>query len=302
MIARNHYDKSTTDLTRSQSRTAVKAFTLIELLVVIAIIAILAAILFPVFAQAKESAKKISCISNLKQCAMASLLYAGDYDDGFPYYSYTFEGGVYHYAYWYGRQYYDTPIARYRVDLTKGLIQPYMKNAQILDCMSAQNLPPTYFFADDSPPLAYGLIGYLAASSRKLSDAELPAETVLIGDAVTFGYRTGSLDSRGFIRANVVRPNYAQIYTLHGRHNQSASIGWVDGHASAKKLSYIPFNIPGGATAEELKQNNAGFLYKAAPVTTTYPSGFMMCDGNTTGTYTNSCMDFYYYWFTKPTG
>src|SRR5271163_4751118 len=60
-----------------------KAFTLIELLVVIAIIAILAAILFPVFAQAKEAAKKAVCISNTKQIVLAELIYQGDYDDTF---------------------------------------------------------------------------------------------------------------------------------------------------------------------------------------------------------------------------
>lgn len=58
-----------------------RAFTLIELLVVIAIIAILAAILFPVFAQAKEAAKKTQCISNTKQTALAAMMYAGDADD-----------------------------------------------------------------------------------------------------------------------------------------------------------------------------------------------------------------------------
>jgi prepilin-type N-terminal cleavage/methylation domain-containing protein/prepilin-type processing-associated H-X9-DG protein len=64
-----------------QKRTA---FTLIELLVVIAIIAILAAILFPVFAQAKEAAKKTQCVSNTKQTALAAIMYATDYDDVLP--------------------------------------------------------------------------------------------------------------------------------------------------------------------------------------------------------------------------
>jgi prepilin-type N-terminal cleavage/methylation domain-containing protein/prepilin-type processing-associated H-X9-DG protein len=71
------------------SSTAVRrgrasAFTLIELLVVIAIIAILAAILFPVFAQAREKARAISCVSNAKQMSLATLMYGQDYDETFP--------------------------------------------------------------------------------------------------------------------------------------------------------------------------------------------------------------------------
>jgi len=61
-----------------------RAFTLIELLVVIAIIAILAAILFPVFAQAREAARKTVCVSNMKQLGLAWLMYAEDYDETFP--------------------------------------------------------------------------------------------------------------------------------------------------------------------------------------------------------------------------
>src|SRR5712692_7854267 len=65
-------------------RTRAGGFTLIELLVVIAIIAILAAILFPVFAQARDSARKATCQSNLKQFGAAFHMYASDYDGLFP--------------------------------------------------------------------------------------------------------------------------------------------------------------------------------------------------------------------------
>ena len=66
-------------------RTHRSAFTLIELLVVIAIIAILAAILFPVFAQAREKARQVTCISNMRQVGLGLHMYAQDYDDVLPY-------------------------------------------------------------------------------------------------------------------------------------------------------------------------------------------------------------------------
>lgn len=69
---------------RQGPRRLRRAFTLIELLVVIAIIAILAAILFPVFAQAREAGRKATCISNMKQIGLGLLMYAGDYDETLP--------------------------------------------------------------------------------------------------------------------------------------------------------------------------------------------------------------------------
>lgn len=95
-------------------RSKNSAFTLIELLVVIAIIAILAAILFPVFAQAKESAKKASCLSNVRQLSVATYLYASDHDDNLPMDSHS--GGI-------NGSWIDT-------------IQPYTKNRLFLRCPS----------------------------------------------------------------------------------------------------------------------------------------------------------------------
>src|SRR5207249_1896997 len=66
------------------SRNKRRGFTLIELLVVIAIIAILAAILFPVFAQARNQARRTTCLSNMKQWGTAAMMYVQDYDEVYP--------------------------------------------------------------------------------------------------------------------------------------------------------------------------------------------------------------------------
>lgn len=98
-----------------------RAFTLIELLVVIAIIAILAAILFPVFAQAKESARQSTCLSNMRQIGVASMMYAGDSNDVYPA--------------WAART---PPINNGNTDYLPPDMQlmPYAKNDQIWKCPS----------------------------------------------------------------------------------------------------------------------------------------------------------------------
>lgn len=120
-----------------------KAFTLIELLVVIAIIAILAAILFPVFAQAKEAAKKTADLSNVKQIGTATAIYLSDNDDLFPLQSGMSQAGVWGYNYskyvpadWTTTP---TPAERYEYSLNffMNTIQPYTKNYDMLSMPGA---------------------------------------------------------------------------------------------------------------------------------------------------------------------
>src|SRR5947209_3865270 len=109
-----------------------KAFTLIELLVVIAIIAILAAILFPVFAQARDKARSATCLSNMKQMGNAAMMYSQDYDENWvPPFKYDASGN---------------PPVRNNNALRwwQDLLQPYVKNYQIFQCPSS----PGWTFGD----------------------------------------------------------------------------------------------------------------------------------------------------------
>lgn len=101
-------------------------FTLIELLVVIAIIAILAAILFPVFAQAREKARQSGCLSNLKQLSTAAIMYAQDYDETLPN------------AQWIGPAAF--PPNWYFGESSRDLLETYTKNQGIFTCISDTEL------------------------------------------------------------------------------------------------------------------------------------------------------------------
>ncbi len=147
------------------------AFTLIELLVVIAIIAILAAILFPVFAKAREKARSSSCASNLKQIAVASRMYSTDYDNsGFDYWYYG-ASTVMPGSTWY---------------FTFEAIQPYMKSSQILVCPSSNlqgkkaGVYCDYYLLDVAPSVSGNPATYWRGFGRTMNDSSVvePARTV----------------------------------------------------------------------------------------------------------------------------
>ena len=103
-----------------------RAFTLIELLVVIAIIAILAAILFPVFARARENARRASCMSNLKQIGLGIMQYTQDYDEHLPAGFLSYAGAVY-------------PDGSTHTESWRVAIFPYVKSVQVFNCPSADS-------------------------------------------------------------------------------------------------------------------------------------------------------------------
>src|SRR5205823_5009694 len=120
------------DLRRSaMKRTDRSGFTLIELLVVIAIIAILAAILFPVFAQARDKARGASCLSNMKQIGLGAVMYAQDYDETFPgYWQWSPCAIKWHSPYLY------PPGFDYDKANQVCQICPYVKNTDVFRCPS----------------------------------------------------------------------------------------------------------------------------------------------------------------------
>jgi prepilin-type N-terminal cleavage/methylation domain-containing protein/prepilin-type processing-associated H-X9-DG protein len=195
-----------------------RGFTLIELLVVIAIIAILAAILFPVFARAREKAKQASCQSNLKQMALASRMYGQDYDEAVT------PSDIY---------------ANPNYYIFSNLLQPYIKNTQILLCPSKKGgwygggTPGTYTCVQSHCVQSNYTVNYCVSQGygTTVKDAQLvrPAETIEYVD----GQCPNAQPTNARTTCYGVEPN---------RHNEGANCSFYDGHVKWYKNSNI---LPG---------------------------------------------------------
>jgi len=221
-----------------------RGFTLIELLVVIAIIAILAAILFPVFAQAKEAARKSVCLSGEKQVAMATLLYSNDYDD---YACFSLNGlalpDEFEEQSWFADVYYTMPdFDGPFFDSEKGLLWPYMKNQAIYGCPDAA-MPLADAGVSPLFPNGHGVNanvmvfeltawGVDAVPTVSLTSVDRPAETILIADSVYVNDSAPFLTYQTWIQS----PSEVGPETW-GIHNKFSNVAFVDGHAKAAHIT-----------------------------------------------------------------
>jgi len=203
-------------------------FTLIELLVVIAIISILAAILFPVFARARESARRTSCISNLKQFGLAIMQYTQDYDEKYPLADDTSRGGRWSTAMLFWAE----------------ILEPYHKSNQIFYCPSspydpARNRWPIYGnYGANRRVLPTNSTG---SAPLSLASVALPSETYLFMDAGSY-----SIDP-----AHLITPKGAASY--------------LPGEAPVVK---VPFSSWSPAGFEELQKDyESGRHFGAVNVT-----------------------------------
>ena len=209
-----------------------RGFTLIELLVVIAIIAILAAILFPVFARAREKARQTSCLSNLKQLGLGCLMYAQDYDDCFPI------------------NYYMTAASNNNgvengCMTVYGSIMPYVRNSQIFKCPSQSPHRSYTYSGGGTVSTDYGLNMYTDTPGQPYN----PVNPITVTGNTAFNPNANVSNIMLMTEFNCVVPyvfpplwRQAGTYYADVRHNGGLNIAYVDGHAkwlSAGKLSTV---------------------------------------------------------------
>jgi prepilin-type N-terminal cleavage/methylation domain-containing protein/prepilin-type processing-associated H-X9-DG protein len=235
-----------------------RGFTLIELLVVIAIIAILAAILFPVFARARERGRQTACLSNLRQLALANRMYSGDNDGYFvpaaPGYSNGPSGDDNHR--WFGVR------VNGRFEPRSGPLVPYMNDGGALrQCPSFHantgfdRGTGGYVYNDvgvGSKVLRLGFVPGAYDGSVSASHIKRPSDTAMFAD--------GAIDTgKGLAEyAFLVPPpeiakavfGYILDPTVHFRHNGRADVAFVDGHAAALALAMTVDNSPGYPNAQ----------------------------------------------------
>ncbi len=189
-------------------------FTLIELLVVIAIIAILAAVLFPVFARAREKARQSACTSNEKQIALAVLMYAQDYDETLPAY-YNFAATV-------------PAGSRYWMEV----VMPYVKNQQVFICPSnpGTNYTQSYGCNYNWPFSNFEQSAWPPESGDPLAKITRPSETMMFLDGSTYItlYDPGVASSTGGYYGKPV-----------GRHNDQCNVAFCDGHVKSMNREEI---------------------------------------------------------------
>ena len=196
-----------------------RGFTLIELLVVIAIIAILAAILFPVFARAREKARQASCQSNLKQIALAHLQYLQDYDERFLY------------GWW------PAPPASPGWSCSgswEGFLVPYVRNDQLFMCPAG---------LDWSSYSSSGNYGWVYDDLRGAKLAALGMAGDVAGYFLCFdSWKSYVTDDTGGSCTNCGETlNYSLGFAQTNenawatRHNETANVAFVDGHVKALK-------------------------------------------------------------------
>jgi prepilin-type N-terminal cleavage/methylation domain-containing protein/prepilin-type processing-associated H-X9-DG protein len=196
------------------------AFTLIELLVVIAIIAILAAILFPVFARARENARRASCMSNMKQLGLAVVQYTQDYDERIP--SATgggtggaaVDGGWTYFATW------PYDAATQQFDPTRGNLYPYTKSAQIYICPSDT--------VGARQKQTYSLNGCLTTGSDPL----MPGKSLAAFDETAKWALFVEETQADAAKDSTDDGYYAQFGNdnVSSRHLEGSNIGFLDGH------------------------------------------------------------------------